>query len=72
VRGIAGVDEVFPEESLEKKGDYIKQHKADVLVMGDDWRGKFDYLDTLCRVTYLARTEGISTTSLIAEIKKYE
>ncbi|MNF86848.1 Glycerol-3-phosphate cytidylyltransferase [compost metagenome] len=34
------VDEVFIEESLELKKDYIKQHSADVLVMGDDWAGR--------------------------------
>ena len=72
IRSLRCVDGVFLEESLELKGEYIRAHKADVLVMGDDWRGKFDHLSSLCRVTYLTRTEGISTTSLIAEIKKYE
>src|SRR5690606_37688343 len=38
------VDNVFIEESLELKAEYIKEHKADVLVMGDDWEGKFDFL----------------------------
>ena len=36
------VDEVFLEESLELKGEYIKKYKADLLVMGEDWAGKFD------------------------------
>lgn len=65
------VDAVFLEESLERKADYIKDHKADVLVMGNDWEGRFDHLKPLCEVVYLPRTEGISTTELIAEIKKY-
>jgi glycerol-3-phosphate cytidylyltransferase len=71
VRAIRCVDEVFLEEALELKGDYIRAHGADILVMGDDWRGKFDEYRSLCEVVYLSRTEGISTTSLIAEIKKY-
>ncbi len=65
------VDEAFLEESLELKGEYVKRYKADVLVMGDDWRGKFDHFSDLCRVEYLPRTAGVSTTDLIAEIKKY-
>jgi glycerol-3-phosphate cytidylyltransferase len=66
------VDAVFLEQSLELKGQYIQEHKAHILVMGDDWHGKFDEFASLCQVVYLPRTEGISTTSLIAEIKKYE
>jgi glycerol-3-phosphate cytidylyltransferase len=62
VAAISGVDEVFFEESLELKGEYIKTWKADVLVMGDDWKGKFDEFKKLCEVVYLPRTKGISTT----------
>jgi len=69
VRSISGVDEVFLEHSLELKGEYIKQYKADVLVMGDDWVGRFDEFKSLCEVVYLPRTEGISTTQLLAEIR---
>lgn len=72
VRSIRWVDEVFSEESLERKGEYIKQFGADILVMGADWEGKFDEFNDLCQVVYLPRTDGISTTELIAEIKKYE
>lgn len=39
--------------------------------MGNDWEGKFDMFKKLCEVIYLPRTEGISTTKLITEIKKY-
>lgn len=64
------VDSVFFEESLEKKRDYISLHKADVLVMGDDWKGRFDeYLD-ICQVVYFERTPSISTTAIIELIKK--
>lgn len=64
------VDEVFKEESLEKKREYILQHKADVLVMGDDWAGKFDEFKDVCEVIYLPRTPSISTTEIIEIIKE--
>ncbi|TYB82124.1 adenylyltransferase/cytidyltransferase family protein [Maritimibacter fusiformis] len=65
------VDEVFIEESLERKRDYILQFSADILVMGDDWRGHFDSFKQLCDVHYLPRTQGISTTDVVARIRKY-
>lgn len=64
------VDEVFMEESLDLKRDYIVQHKADVLVMGDDWKGRFDYCKDLCEVVYLERTPSISTTEIIEVIRQ--
>ena len=64
----SAVDEVFLEESLEQKRDYILEHGADVLVMGDDWQGKFDDLEDVCEVVYLPRTPAISTTALIEKI----
>ncbi|GFD93588.1 glycerol-3-phosphate cytidylyltransferase [Alteromonas sp. KUL156] len=63
------VDDVFMEESLEKKRDYIIQHKADVLVMGNDWEGKFDEFKDICEVIYLPRTPSISTTEIIEIIR---
>ena len=71
VQSIAGVNEVFREDSLELKGEYIKKYQADVLVMGDDWVGRFDEFKALCEVIYLPRTEGISTSQLISDIKAY-
>ncbi len=62
------VDEVFLEESLELKGEYIKEYKADILVMGDDWSGKFDQYKSLCDVVYLPRTKGVSTTDIIKTV----
>lgn len=62
------VDDVFVEESLELKREYVTQHQADVLVMGDDWAGKFDFLNDICKVVYLPRTPSISTTALIEHI----
>lgn len=63
------VDEVFLEESLDKKIDYVKFWQADVLVMGDDWEGKFDFCKAVCEVVYLPRTPSISTTELIEVIR---
>jgi len=63
------VDDVFVEESLEKKREYLVEYKADVLVMGDDWAGKFDEFLDICDVKYLERTPSISTTELIEVVK---
>lgn len=63
------VDEVFLEESLELKRDYLLQHGADVLAMGDDWAGRFDEFGDACRVVYLPRTPAISTTAVIEKIR---
>lgn len=65
IANIKGVDKVFLEESLEMKIEYIKSCQADILVMGDDWKGKFDFAQSVCEVRYLPRTEGISTTELL-------
>ena len=71
VSSIIFVDGVFFEESLEKKPEYIKLFSADVLVMGDDWKGKFDFCKDLCgcEVVYLPRTEGISSTMIKEGLK---
>lgn len=63
------VSEVFLEESLELKEKYIKRYRADILVMGDDWKGKFDCFNKICKVIYLERTPSISTTEIIEMIK---
>jgi len=68
VAALKPVDEVFVEESLELKRDYIVQFSADVLVMGDDWTGRFDEFRDICEVVYLPRTPAISTTALIEKI----
>jgi glycerol-3-phosphate cytidylyltransferase len=69
VRALKCVDEVFVEESLELKGAYIDTHRADVLVMGDDWKGRFDEFRSRCRVVYLPRTPSISTSAVIEIVK---
>jgi len=62
------VDEVFVEESLELKRDYVMRYGASVLAMGDDWKGKFDHLSDICEVVYFPRTPSVSTTALIEHI----
>jgi len=71
IKNLKCVDEVFLEESLQKKREYIKKFNADVFIIGDDWKGKFDDLDDICTVIYLDRTKDISTTSIITNIKTY-
>ncbi|WP_181312882.1 adenylyltransferase/cytidyltransferase family protein [Nocardioides campestrisoli] len=68
VSALKVVDEVFVEESLEQKREYLLEHGADVLVMGDDWAGRFDDLSDICEVVYLPRTPAISTTAIIEHI----
>lgn len=63
------VDDVFVEESLELKGHYLTLHRADTLVMGDDWAGKFDDLSSLCRVVYLPRTPLISSSNIRLQLR---
>lgn len=70
IRALRCVDEAFYEESLEAKADYIRAHRADVLVMGDDWAGRFDGFQALCKVVYLPRTPAVSTTALIEKIRR--
>ena len=62
------VDEVFFEESFEQKREYIKKYNSDIFVMGNDWVGRFDEFNDICKVVYLDRTPTISTTEIITKI----
>jgi glycerol-3-phosphate cytidylyltransferase len=64
VRALKCVDEVIPETCWEQKIDDIRQYKVDVFGIGNDWQGKFDFLNEFCRVVYLERTEGISSSEV--------
>ena len=68
VAALKPVDEVFVEESLELKRDYVTHYGAAVLAMGSDWEGKFDHLSDICEVVYFPRTPSVSTTALIEHI----
>lgn len=63
------VDVVFIEHSLAEKRQYLLDYNADSLVMGDDWKGKFDEFNDICDVVYLTRTPSISTTAVIEKIR---
>ena len=67
VRSTGIADEVIVEEYEGQKIDDIRRYEADIFTVGSDWEGKFDYLREYCRVIYLPRTEGISSTELRAE-----
>lgn len=69
LESIKYVDKVIPEETWEQKINDIKEYNIDCFVMGDDWKGKFDFLSEFCEVIYLKRTEGISTTQIKMELK---
>jgi glycerol-3-phosphate cytidylyltransferase len=67
LEAIKYVDLVIPEESWDQKKNDIEKYNADVFVIGDDWKGEFDHLNDICKVVYLTRTPGISTTQLKAK-----
>lgn len=69
VSAIRYVHSVFLEESLDLKREYLLRHKAGVLAMGDDWKGRFDEFADICRVVYFERTPAISTTAVIEKIR---
>lgn len=64
VASIRYVDEVFPENSWEQKRDDILKYNVSIFGIGDDWAGKFDDLNDICKVIYLPRTHGISSTKI--------
>ncbi|MEI2330190.1 glycerol-3-phosphate cytidylyltransferase [Priestia megaterium] len=64
LKSIKYVDKVIPEECWEQKVQDLKKYDVDIFVMGNDWEGKFDFLSEYCEVTYLPRTEGISSTQV--------
>lgn len=64
LKSLRFVDKVIPETCWEQKRRDIIKNKVSILVMGDDWKGKFDDLKDLCRVVYLPRFEGVSSTKI--------
>lgn len=69
LEAIRYVDLVIPEENWEQKISDVKEFKVDTFVMGDDWKGKFDFLKDYCEVIYLERTPEISTTKIKSDLK---
>ena len=67
VKATGYADEVIIEDYLGQKIDDIQKYDVDIFAIGSDWAGKFDYLNEYCKVVYLPRTEGISSTMLRKE-----
>ena len=65
------VDCVIPENNWEQKIFDIQKYNVDVFVIGDDWKGKFDYLkDSGVEVVYLPRTKEISTSKIKDDLNR--
>lgn len=72
LESIRYVDLVIPENNWDQKIDDIKEFGINTFVMGDDWKGKFDFLKEYCEVIYLPRTKEISTTKIKKDLEKIE
>lgn len=64
VKATGLADEIIIEDYVGQKIDDIQKYEVDIFAIGSDWEGKFDYLNEFCKVVYLPRTKGISSTML--------
>ncbi len=64
IRQTGLADKIIIEEYEGQKIDDIRRYEVDIFTVGSDWVGKFDYLNEFCKVVYLDRTEGISSTDI--------
>lgn len=70
VKALNIADEVIIEEYDGQKIDDIRKYGVDIFTVGSDWEGTFDYLNDFCRVVYLPRTVGVSSTEIRSETRK--
>lgn len=70
VRATGLADKIIVEEYEGQKIDDIRRYDVDIFTVGSDWAGKFDYLKEYCKVVYLERTEGISSSEIRSEERK--
>ncbi len=70
VKATGLADEIIVEEYEGQKIDDIRRYNVDIFTVGSDWVGKFDYLNEFCKVVYLPRTEGVSSSQIRAEKRK--
>ena len=70
VKATGLADQIVIEDYVGQKIDDIQKYDVDIFAIGSDWVGKFDYLEEYCKVVYLPRTEGISSTMLRAESER--
>ena len=65
LEAIKYVDLVIPEETWEQKSNDVKKYGVSCFVIGDDWRGKLDFLkEDGCDVVYLERTPEVSSSAI--------
>lgn len=64
------VDLVIPEFNWDQKITDVQKYEIDIFVMGDDWKGKFDFLKDYCEVIYLPRTPDVSSTKTKTFLKE--
>jgi glycerol-3-phosphate cytidylyltransferase len=69
VESIRYVDKVIPENNWDQKIEDIEAYNVDIFSIGDDWKGKFDFLKLYCDVIYLPRTKNISSTKIKESLK---
>ena len=67
VRATGIADEIIIEEYEGQKIDDIRNYDIDIFAVGSDWEGQFDYLNEYCKVIYLPRTEGVSSSKIRGE-----
>lgn len=67
VKATGYADQIVIEDYVGQKIDDIQRYDVDIFAIGSDWEGQFDYLNEYCKVVYLPRTEGISSTMLREE-----
>ena len=70
VKATGLADKIIIEDYVGQKIDDIQKYDVDIFAIGSDWVGKFDYLNEFCKVVYLPRTEGISSTMLREEMQE--
>lgn len=70
VRSTGIADEIIIEEYEGQKIDDIKRYDVDTFAIGSDWKGKFDYLNEYCKVVYLERTQGVSSSEIRSQKRK--
>ena len=69
VEAIRYVDLVIPENSWSQKRSDMHEYHIDTFVIGDDWKGKFDFLEEEgVEVVYLPRTPEISSSQIKKEL----
>ncbi|MBN8235138.1 glycerol-3-phosphate cytidylyltransferase [Halobacillus kuroshimensis] len=68
LESIRYVDLVIPENEWAQKIKDVQEYNVDTFVMGDDWKGEFDFLEEICDVVYLERTPEISTTKIKSDL----